>query len=307
MKQAAKNHDKFAVGLVFGLVLANLFVWLAAAQNSQNKYLEASFFDVGQGDAAFIQAPNGIQILIDGGPDSGILEKMGQTMPFYDRDIDWIVLSHPDRDHLAGLLAVLKNYRVHNILWSGIPKKTAESDKWLDMIAKEGSKIVMARAGNLVELGQNPRFALEILAPGESAAKTADDSNEASVVVRVIFGGRYFVFTGDAADGEERVIAASNPNLRADVLKIAHHGSKYSANEGFFEDLLPAAAVISVGAANSYGHPSAEVLEMLAKYDIKILRTDQNGDILFRTDGNQIFLKTQKTKLIETNWKNNGN
>lgn len=294
MKQAAKIHDKFAVGLVFGLVLANLFVWLAAAQNAQNKYLEASFFDVGQGDAAFIQAPCGIQILIDGGPDSDILEKMGQTMPFYDRDIDWIVLSHPDRDHLAGLLAVLKNYRVHNILWSGIPKKTAESDKWIDMIAKEGSKIVIAAAGDFIELGQNPRLALEILAPGDTAAKTAADSNETSVVVRVIFGGRSFAFTGDAAAGEERVIAGSIPNLQTDILKVAHHGSKYSASEDFLADLMPAAAVISVGAANSYGHPSAEVLEMLAKYGIKILRTDQNGDILFRTDGQSLFVKTEK-------------
>lgn len=288
------NRIKFTRWFLFGLILANLFVWLVAAQGSRIKYLETEFFDVGQGDAAFIQTPSGIQVLVDGGPDSGVLEKLGQAMPFYDRDIDWVVLSHPDRDHLAGLLAVLKNYRVHNILWSGIPKDTAESDEWIDLVAKEKANIVIGSAGDEFDLGGDPGLILQVLAPVSGADSSAASSNEASIVVRFVYGARSFVFAGDADNAEEQGIMDADPDLQTDILKVSHHGSKNSANEGLFEDLSPAVAVISVGAQNPYGHPSAEVLEMLAKYDIKTLRTDQNGDVVFRTDGDQIFLKTQK-------------
>ena len=288
------NRIKFIRWLLFGLILANLFIWLVAAQGSRNKYLETEFFDVGQGDAAFIQTPNGIQVLVDGGPDSGVLEKLGQAMPFYDRDIDWVVLSHPDRDHLAGLLAVLKNYRVHNVLWSGIPKDTAESDEWIDLVAKEKANIVIGSAGEEFDLGGNPGLMLQVLAPVSGADSSAASSNESSIVVRFVYGARSFVFAGDADNAEEQGMVDADPDLQTDILKVAHHGSKNSANESLLEDLLPAVAVISVGAQNPYGHPSAEVLEMLAKYDIKTLRTDQNGDVVFRTDGDQIFLKTQK-------------
>ncbi len=288
------HYNKFPRWLIFGLVLANFFVWLVAAQNSRGKYLEAEFFDVGQGDAAFIRAPDGTQILIDGGPDSGVLEKLGQAMSFYDRDIDWVILSHPDRDHLIGLLAVLKDYRIHNILWSGIPKDTAESSEWLSLISKEKANIVIGFSGETFDLGGNPDLTLQVLAPLANLQDSARGSNEASVVVRLVYGARSFVFTGDADNAEEQEIADTNPDLPADIVKVAHHGSKTAANEEFWAGLLPAAAVISVGAGNPYGHPTEQVLEMLAKYDIKILRTDQNGDILFRTDGDQIFVKTRK-------------
>lgn len=135
---------------------------------------------------------------------------------------------------------------------------------------------------------------LQVLAPLANLQDSARGSNEASVVVRLVYGARSFVFTGDADNAEEQEIADTNPDLPADIVKVAHHGSKTAANEEFWAGLLPAAAVISVGAGNPYGHPTEQVLEMLAKYDIKILRTDQNGDILFRTDGDQIFVKTRK-------------
>jgi competence protein ComEC len=292
MPEIEPPKNKIARWAIFGLVAANLFVWLVAARGLGNNYLEAEFFDVGQGDAAFVQAPGGIQILIDGGPDSGVLEKLGQAMPFYDRDIDWVVLSHPDRDHLGGLLAVVKNYRVHNIVWSGIPSDSAESAEWLDLVSEEKANIIIATAGQTLDLGGQPDLALEILAP--AAATPATKTNGTSVVVRLVYGRRAFVFTGDADSAEEQGIIDGDPALRADILKVAHHGSKTSANEEFLADLLPAAAVISVGAGNPYGHPTAQALEMLAKYDIKTLRTDQSGDVVFRTDGDTLFLKTEK-------------
>jgi len=275
------------------LVCANFFAWLMVLDNAgPEKYLEATFFDVGQGDAAFVQAPNGVQIIIDGGPNDSILEKLGRAMPFYDRDIDWVILSHPDRDHVDGLLAVLKNYNIHNIIWSGIPKETAESSAWVDAVAKEGANVVVAAPGEKFVLAGSPELILEILAP-VGANGSDKSSNDASVIAKLVYGQRSFLFTGDATAKEERSIFAVNPET-ADILKVAHHGSKTSADDTFFAELLPAAAVIPVGATNPYGHPNAETLDLLAKYDIKTLRTDESGDIVFRTDGESIFVSTQK-------------
>jgi len=187
-------------------------------------------------------------------------------MPFYDRDIDWIILSHPDRDHLTGLLAVLQNYHIHNILWSGIPKDSAEYTAWRELISQEGANIVISSTGDTFDLGGNPDIRLEVLAPPSQIVSNA--SNEESVVIRLIYGARSFIFTGDVDNAEEQKIIDNIPDCVL-IFKIAHHGSKYSANDEFYTDLLPAAAVISVGAQNSYGHPAPAVLEKLQNMILK--------------------------------------
>lgn len=293
-KENLKNKkNRWVHWVVLGLMLANLFVWLAVVSNLQRHELDVWFFDVGQGDAALAQINGDTQILIDGGPDSGVLEKLGKTMPFYDRDIEWLILSHTDRDHLAGVLAVLKNYRVHNIIWSGIGDDDAEDDEWRRLIASEGAAIVTDAAGKKHILARDPDCVLEILAPSENEKNLDKSQNEFSEVVKLTYGQRSFLFSGDAksvADG----FAGAAASPRADVLKLAHHGSRYSTEAGFLAQVSPAAAVISSGFGNTYGHPHQEVLEMLAKYDIKTLRTDKSGDILIRTDGVNLFVKTEK-------------
>jgi len=291
-EEMISNKDRLCRGIVVFLAFANFFVWLAIFCRPSGIYLEAVFFDVGQGDAAFIELPQGTQILVDGGPDRRILEKLGQAMPFYDREIDWVVLSHPDRDHLNGLLAVLDNYRVRNIIWSGRSKETAECREWLDLAAKEGANIIVGSAGQIIDLGGRPGARLEILAP--EVVPFQGNANESSLAVRLVFGQRSLIFTGDADIREELSMVENNSGLTADILKVAHHGSKNSTSDDFLDAVLPAAAVISVGGGNTYGHPASQTLEMLKKYDIKTLRTDLDGDILFRTDGGGIFIKTQK-------------
>ena len=288
-----KKQGRWLKWAILGLALANLFVWLAAGEAADQKILEVWFFDVGQGDAAFAQLPNGVQVLIDGGPNSQVLEKLGQAMPFYDRDIDWIILSHPEKDHLAGLIAVLKNYQIHNIIWSGISKDNAESKEWSDLVGREGANVVIARPGEIFALGNGPGSFLEILAPDAAGSNLSKNVNDLSVAAKLTFGARSFLFTGDAAVKEEESSLLANSGT-VDVLKVAHHGSKTSASEIFMTDIMPAAAVISVGENNSYGHPHSEVLELLSKYDIKTLRTDESGNIVFKTDGEHLFLSTQK-------------
>ncbi len=278
---------------VLALICANFFVWLAVADGAGDKIAEVWFFDVGQGDAAFVQLPGGEQIVIDGGPNAAVLEKLGEAMPFYDRDIDWVVLSHTDRDHLAGLLSVLKNYRVENIIWSGVSDGDAEDTEWERLIDDEGANVKIAVAGEKLELGGNPLTVLEILAPDENDKMSNKDQNELSVIVKLTYGEKSFLFCGDAKSKENGFIGtAALP--QADVLKVSHHGSKYSTEDGFLAQVCPSAAAISCGKNNSYGHPHQEVLDLLQKYDITTLRTDQDGDIVFQTDGERIFVGTQK-------------
>ncbi len=290
------KKNKWIKWVILGLAGLNLLVWLMIAGAGKSKELEVWFFDVGQGDAALAQLGD-LQILIDGGPNAAVLEKLGQAMPVYDREIEWLVLSHTDRDHLAGLLAVLENYRTRNIIWSGMGDDDAEDDAWRRLILIEGAEVITKGAGKKIILASSPaggpELVLEILSPAENEKSPDKKQNELSVTAKIIYGQRSFLFTGDAKSAARGFVDAAGAP-QADVLKVAHHGSRYSTEAGFLARVYPAAAAISAGAGNPYGHPSAEVLEMLAKYDIKTLRTDQNGDIVFRTNGDLFFVKTEK-------------
>lgn len=280
--------QKFFLKIIGALFLLNILVWFFIFDIGKTSGLEVNFFDVGQGDAVFIETPDqghggGQQILIDGGPDSVILEKLAREMPFWDRTIDLIILSHPESDHLAGLLEVLKRYRVKNILWTGVVRDTAEYREWLELIDKEKANIKIAKAGQEIIL---PKVVLEILHPFEDwQGKELKDSNHSSIVLRLAFEESSFLFTGDIYNFQEREMILREANIDSDILKVAHHGSKTSSSEEFIEKVSPEIAIIQVGKDNSYGHPRQETLETLNKYGIKIFRTDQDGDIKIISDG----------------------
>ena len=284
--------SKVKTGFLIVLAYFNLLAWAVIFDLSQNG-LEIVFFDVGQGDSIFIETPSKHQILIDGGPDFSVLEKLGQNMAFYDRTIDLVILTHPDHDHLAGLLDVLNNYQVENILWTGVVKETTEFDEWKRLIQEEGARIVIAEAGKkIVCLGGNDLTEMAVLHPSERlTGQTMKDINNSSIVIQLSFGEVKALLTGDISSSVEKSLIEKGIFLKADVLKIAHHGSKNSTSEDFLKEVSPQLAVISVGADNSYGHPNSVVLELLSKYGIKILRTDQDGDI-------RIFSGGQDFKII---------
>ena len=274
------------------LVAINILAWSVVFDLSKQKFLEVNFFDIGQGDAAFIETPKGQQVLIDGGPSSKILEKLGKEMPFWDRDIDLVILTHPEADHLSGLIDVLKKYKVRNILWTGIIRDTPEYKEWQKLIREEGAKIFIASKGQKIKMAND--ISIDVLFPFESAeGKEFENSNDTSVVSRLVLGHNSFIFTGDISEiAEKELISAYScsdscefATLDSDVLKIAHHGSKTSSSEGFLQVVSPEVAIISVGKNNSYGHPTPETLENLNKYGIKVLRTDESGDIKIISDG----------------------
>ena len=277
-----RENKETAIILIL-LFVSNIFAWLAVYDLSQPKLLEVTFFNVGQGDAIFIETPKRHQILIDGGPDSTILEKLNEEMPFYDRTIDLIILTHPEKDHLAGLLDVLKGYKVENILWTGVKREKTEFEEWQKLIKKEKANIFIAKIGQKVEFEKSYIY---ILFPFENLeGKEFKGTNNTSIVSKLVFDGNSFLFTSDIYKSIEGELIKRRLDIDSDILKVAHHGSKTSSSPEFIEKVSPEIAVIQVGKGNSYGHPHPKTLETLKKYGIKIFRTDLDSDIKIISNG----------------------
>jgi len=274
------------LGILTGL---NIFAWIVVFDLNRQRFLEVNFFDVGEGDAIFIETPKRHQILIDGGPSSVILQKLAKEMPFYDRTIDLVILTHPEKDHLFGLNEVLKRYKIENILWTGAVREIVEYQEWKRLIEQEKAQIFIGQVGKKII---SPGVILAILHPLENLKdREIKDNNDTSIVLKLVFNQNSFILTGDISQKiEEELIIRENASLKSDVLKIAHHGSKYSNSENFLKNVSPKLAIIQVG-KNFYGHPSEEVFKRLEKFGIKTLRTDKEGDIKIISDGKNLKIK----------------
>ena len=270
-----ENKENRILVVLMVLFCFNILAWLTVFNLNRQGSLEVNFFDVGQGDAIFIEMPGNQQILIDGGPGSAVLEKLGEEMPFWDRTIDLLILTHPHEDHLSGLIKVLENYEVENVLWTGVMMETSIFEKWQEAIKE--AKVYTAQSGQRVIAG---KAVLEILYPFENLKdQKIKEVDNTSIVARLIFGNDSFLFTGDAFQSVEKQLAEKGIFIESDILKVGHHGSKTSSGQDFIEEVSPGVAVISVGKDNKYGHPNQETLDTLAKYGIRIFRTDEQGDI----------------------------
>lgn len=285
-----ENNKKIVLLILGGLILTDVLAFYAIWDLNQANELEVIFFDVGQGDSIFIETQGKYQILIDGGPDSTILEKLGKEMPFYDRTIEMVVLTHPDHDHMAGLLEVLERYKINYILWTGVIKNTSEFNKWQELIKREEAEIIIAQSGQKLEFN---KVYLDILYPLENLeGKEFSNVNNTSIVSRLVFKNHSFLFTGDIEKSVEKELMATEAALSSDILKVAHHGSKTSSSEEFIQSVKPELAVISCGKENKYNYPHLEVLDIFKNFAItNILRTDINGDIKIVSDGNNFVIK----------------
>lgn len=255
--------------------------------------MKVYFFDIGQGDSIFIETPSGFQLLIDGGPDNKVLSKLGEVMPFYDRDIDVVVASHPHADHIVGLMSVLERYEVKNIIEAKESYNSSEFKAWRDAVNQESANDTEAMAGKIIDLGDG--VTLTILHPFESVAEdNPKNPHDDVVVVMLKYKDLEIMLTGDMETKVERRLILAEENLDSDVLKVGHHGSKTSTSEEFLSATTPEVAVIQVGVKNRYGHPSAEVLDRLSNYGIKYYRTDLNGDIKLISDGISYLISAEK-------------
>jgi competence protein ComEC len=275
-------------------MLAAILIWFAILKLPDGR-LHVAFLDVGQGDAILITMPQGQQILVDGGPSPAALTSaLGDVMPFWDRSIDLVILTHSDSDHLSGLVEAIERFQVDNWLDNGLSDDDpvyAECQSRLDRI---GIARQIARAGDRYDLGQG--LSLEILHPPLGGMPDVEsNSNDSSVVVRLQWNQASVLLTGDIEARAERMLVRSDKPLSADLLKVSHHGSRGSSTDEFLHAVSPSFAIISSGLENSFGHPHQAVLDRLAGLEnTQVLRTDQLGTIELTTDGQQWELHTER-------------
>lgn len=281
---------KYIFLIVFLLLITTVIYYYLYIQFKPNN-LVVNFLDIGQGDATLIITPKFYKILIDVGPDLTILSKLSKYLLFFDNKIDFIILTHPDIDHLAGIVDVLKRYKVGAILFNGVSKDHIYYQEFLKIVYKKQIPIFVVSEGQVIKLSDGVNF--KILSPSENllTEKLKKDDNLTSIVAKLIYNNNSFLFTGDAPDSLEKELLKFD--LKSDILKVAHHGSKTSSSIKFLETVKPIFSVISVGINNKYGHPYQIVLERLKSINSKILRTDINGDIQIISDGSNLIVNCQ--------------
>ncbi|NCS99581.1 MBL fold metallo-hydrolase [Candidatus Parcubacteria bacterium] len=245
------------------------------------EYLQVSFLDVGQGDSVFIEAPNGVQMIVDGGPDDSVLRELSKVMPFWDRSIDIVVATHPDKDHIGGLPEIFQRFKVGTSLDTGVTSDTGIYNEYKKRRASSSANLVQAHSGQVISLDEKSGVYVEVLFPGESLNEIKD-KNDTSIILRVVYGESEVLLTGDASVKIERFLLSKyGKNLESDILKLGHHGSKTSTSKEFLEKVNPESVVISAGVDNSYGHPSKETLYIVNNFGSKIYSTIDSGIVSF--------------------------
>ena len=276
-------------------LLACAVVWVAAVTAPDGR-LTVTFLDVGQGDAIFIQTPSGKQLLIDGGPDPEALHReLGRVMPFWDRSLDLIVLTHPDADHLNGLVSVLERYEVALVAETGVGSASAQYASWQALAGRAKTEAVLAFAGQ--ELSTGDGVIISVLNPPEDVpAWTPDLRNNSGVTLRVSYGEVSFLLPADIHRYTEEVLVASGASLGSTVLKAAHHGSATSSSQAFLNAVQPEVVVVSAGRNNKFGHPAPEVVERLtaAVGAGNVYVTAEHGRVRFSTNGERLWRKTAR-------------
>jgi competence protein ComEC len=289
--------------LATGLALPAVLTWTAILASPDGRLAPGVFaapdgrltvevFDVGQGDSILIRTPDGQDLLIDGGPDGKVVEReLGEALPFWDRKLDMVLLTHPDSDHLTGLFSVVERYHAGRVAEAPVEAETDLAEAWQELINEKGIPWQEVEAGGWIDLGRGAR--LEILGPPDQPLTgTSADSNNNSLVLKLTWGNISFLLTGDMESAGEEALLDERTDLRATVLKVAHHGSPYSTSQEFLDAVRPVVSVISVGADNDFGHPASSILERLD--DTIVYRTDQQGDVTFSTDGERLWVSAER-------------
>lgn len=260
--------------------------------------LKVNFINVGEGDCILIEAPNKINILIDGGgtPQSDFDVGNKIVIPYLRRkginEIDLLILTHPHLDHLEGLLPILKEFKVDMVLDSGLLCDSSEYKEFISLILEKGVSYHKAKAGDNFIFSNN--LEIFLLNPlYDSDFYEESDFNNASIVVKLFYKNADFLFTGDIEEAAEKKLLVWQNILQSDILKVAHHGSSTSTNLEFLDKVNPNIAVITVG-KNHFGHPSQKIIERLKDKNIQIYRTDEDGTVIIRTNGQEYWIRTLK-------------
>jgi competence protein ComEC len=273
-----------ASGIII-VLLATVWIW-----NQPDGKLHVTFLDVDQGDAIFIESPDGRQILVDGGRSPSLfLDRLGREIPFWDKNIDIVVATHPDEDHILGLIEALDHYQVDLLFVNGEEQNESPGYEMLLQSAEDAHiPIHRALAGEVIELGDGVR--LEILHP--TSELDLEDRNENSIAIRLVYGDFAALLTGDAEEKAERMMIDSGRPLRSFVFKAGHHGSRSSSSQVFLQAVQPQIIIISAGKDNNYQHPHPEMLQRGEEIGATMLRTDELGSIEIISDGHKVWWET---------------
>lgn len=257
--------------------------------------LRVTFFDVGQGDGIFIESPTRRQVMIDAGPNDIILRRLGSEINFFDKDIDVVIATHPDADHITGFINILTKYNIANVVETYFLGTTDTFHILENKIDEEDAERFTAHRGDKIDLGKGVTLTFiypSVYRDGDAIPK---DTNEASIVALLNYKEINFLFTGDLPKEKENEIIMSGLVPRnITVLKVGHHGSKTSSSDAFINYLKPSYSILSVGKDNRYGHPATSTVEILKEYSDNVMSTIDYGSITFETDGYNLETETEK-------------
>jgi competence protein ComEC len=280
--------DNWVILIILFFVIFNIFIWTQIIFGGSSKNIEIYFLDVGQGDSELVVLPNNVKILIDGGPNNKVVGELSSILRPTDRYIDLVILSHPQTDHFAGLIDVLQRYKVGAFISSG-RSGPAQSFKDLEKTIRENKipTIALGEGDKINYLGS--RF--DVLSPSFNLLQSAKP-NDWGLALKMASGGIKALFAGDIDSKIEENLALKY-DLDIDILKVSHHGSKFSSSKSFLEKATPQISVIEVG-KNSYGHPTEQTLKNLASIGSQIFRTDRDGTIKLLINNEQVNVFKKK-------------
>ena len=291
MQMVSKRTLRYIAVLLAGVIVPLLpyfASYIPSETKGDGKTLKVVIFDIGQGDSIFIQSPTGKQVLIDGGPDGTVLRRLASEMGYFDRTIDMVVATHEDRDHIGGLPDVFSHYHVGTFLRTENQGKSAEAHTIDDITKIGGSEIVYARRGMTFDLGASTT--LTVLFPDRDPTNL--EPNMSSIVAKLTYGTKSFLFTGDSPQEIEKyLVSLDAAGLQSTVLKLGHHGSRTSSSREYLEAVHPEYGVVSSGKHNRYGHPHKEVVDLLHELGIAMPNTAEEGSVVFETDGQTLVKK----------------
>lgn len=283
-----KTKAKYWFPLIALLVFGNLVVWILVFNKEENN-LRISFYDVGQGDAALIQTPSGYNILVDGGPNNKVSDYLNRDLPITNRELDLVILTHPQSDHMYGLIEVLKNFKVRKVVTSNSSNTTSDYKLWIDTVNNADLKPEFVKAGESISIEDN--LTLEFNWPESNEPLKPADLNEASLVFTLSYFDFDVLMTGDA---DSKIQPYRGIDKSIEILKVPHHGSATSMTDEFITNLKPTVSIISVGSGNRYSHPRVETLQQLEKVKSKVFRTDQNGTIKIVSQDGKWYTQAEK-------------
>jgi len=285
------NFTKFVLG---ALLIVAISVWAAVAK-APDKNLHIYFLNVGQGDSEYVRDSSNFDILIDGGPDNSVLAELGDAMPFYDKKIDLVILTHPHADHISGLVEVLNRYEVGEIWLTDAVSTSGEYLEFLKIIQNKNIKTKLVRTGDKLELD---KLKLQVLWPEDSYQnEKVDNLNNTSIVLKLTYGDFSALFTGDAEESVQQQLVnnlAIQQFNNVTIFKVPHHGSSNAAYEPFIKIVSPKLAIIEVGENNKFGHPAASTLKKYETIGTKIYRTDRDGRVEIISDGKTYWTRAEK-------------